>query len=102
MHGILDQQKITIDVTPCISWILRSIKSVKLSPFFQSSAPIMGMYNKLDEELLIEIINLNKGKSREPSKHLLELEQMSEIFKDTTKVVIIRVYTLTAPTTPTA
>ncbi len=41
MHGTLDQQKIKINVTACISLTSRSIESTKASHFLQSYAPFL-------------------------------------------------------------
>ncbi len=57
---------------------------------------------KIAEELLIEIINLNKGKARKSSKHLKSLENPSKILKDKINAAITMVNTpvvLTVPTT---
>ncbi len=54
------------------------------------------------EELPIKTIKLNKGKARDPCKHLQVVEQLSQIFKATMDTEIVRVTTPTAPITPTA
>ncbi len=48
---------------------------------------------QIAEDLLDEIMKLNKKKAREPSKHLQALEKLSKIFKDTINVTIKRVIT---------
>ncbi len=94
MNGTPDQQKITINVTKCISWTPRSIEFAKTSKFFKCSATVLTSNHGTVAD--IDIIKLNKGKGRESSKHLQILEQLCKVFKDTTDAVISRVATPTA------
>ncbi len=105
MQGTPDQKKIPIAVTTCISWMPRSIESVKASYFSKVLIPKIqpwGYTVQIAGELLVEIIQLNNGKAREPSKHLQVLEQLSKIFKDKMDLPVPRVPTPTVTTAPTA
>ncbi len=106
MHSTPDQHKITIIVTACSSWTLRSIESAKVFTFLPKFCAISKVqpWNYIiqrTEELLIDIIKLNKGKAWKPSKQLQALEQLIKIFKETTNVSITWVNTTTTSVAPT-
>lgn len=93
---------------PCISMHIMVTKKYQIykGVTFQSkfcSIPKVQSWDytiQVPEELLIEIIKLNKKKVREPSKNLHVLEQLIKIFQDTTNEAISSVNTLTAPAIP--